>query len=86
MPQTTTIYHKGDAVDLCANCCHYSLIDGKPLCFAIIKAERPVPHGVQPKNRCNCGKFKSAVAPMFSPVDFRRLRDEAAEATKRAKK
>ncbi len=56
MPQTTHIYHKGSAIDLCANCKHYSLIEGHPLCFVGVR-----PRGVQPSNRCNCGQFRAAI-------------------------
>ena len=79
MPQTTHIYHKGNAIDLCANCKSYSLIEGHPLCFAITdKQGRVRPHGVQPSNRCNCGKFRAAIG-----LPSQQLMDELAKHRKK---
>ena len=79
MPQTTHIYHKGSAIDLCANCKSYSLIEGRPLCFALTdKQGRVRPHGVQPSNRCHCGKFRAAIG-----LPTRQLADELERLSKK---
>lgn len=45
---------------ICRNCKKFTVIDGKPLCFAIKgKQGRPVPRGVEPKNKCHNGRFEA---------------------------